>query len=262
MPEFCPSCNSPVFREEDEAVLRCTNAECPAQLLRHLIHFTSRDAMDIEGLGPAVLEQLLQNGLISNIVDLYNLDYEKVTLLERTGEKTVQNLKNAIENSKQNDLSKLIFALGIRHIGSKAGKLLSEHFGTMEAILNAKSEDFEAIEGFGSILAKSAFEFFSLEDTREMLEKLEALGLNMKSLKEVKDNRFTGLTFVLTGTLPTYSRNEASEIIEGFGGKTSSSVSKKTSYVLAGEEAGSKLDKANKLGVRIINEEEFNQMIK
>ncbi len=262
MPEFCPSCNSPVFREEDEAVLRCTNADCPAQLLRHLIHFTSRDAMDIEGLGPAVLEQLLQNGLISNIVDLYTLDYEKVASLERTGEKSVQNLKNAIEKSKENDLSKLIFALGIRHIGSKAGKLLAEHFGSMDAILNATREDFEAIEGFGSILAKSAYDFFSLEDTKTMLSRLQSLGLNMKSLKEVKDNRFTGLTFVLTGTLPTYSRNEASAIIESFGGKTSSSVSKKTNYVLAGEEAGSKLDKANKLGVEIITEEQFNQMIK
>lgn len=261
MPRFCPSCNSPVFREPDEAVLRCTNADCPAQLLRHLIHFTSRDAMDIEGLGPAVLEQLLQNGLISNIVDLYTLDYEKVAELERTGEKTVQNLKNAIENSKNNDLSKLIFALGIRHIGSKAGKLLAEHFGSMQAILNAKREDFEEIEGFGSILAQSAYDFFALSDTKQMLSELERLGVNMKNLKEVKDNRFTGLTFVLTGTLPTYSRSEATEIIESFGGKTASSVSKKTSYVLAGEEAGSKLEKANKLGVAVINEEEFNKMI-
>ena len=262
MPRFCPSCNSPVFREEGEAVLRCTNAECPAQILRHLIHFTSRDAMDIEGLGPAVLEQLLENDLISNIVDLYTLDYEKVASLERTGEKSVQNLKNAIEKSKENDLSKLIFALGIRHIGSKAGKLLSEHFGSMDAILNATQQDFEIIEGFGSILAKSAYDFFSLEDTKVMLSKLKDLGVNMKSLKEVNDNRFTGLTFVLTGTLPTYSRNEASAIIESFGGKTSSSVSKKTSYVLAGEEAGSKLDKANKLGVSVISEEQFNEMIK
>lgn len=261
MPKFCPSCNSPVFREPDEAVLRCTNADCPAQLLRHLIHFTSRDAMDIEGLGPAVLEQLLQNGLISNIVDLYTLDYEKVAELERTGEKTVQNLKNAIENSKNNDLSKLIFALGIRHIGSKAGKLLAEHFGSMQAILNAKREDFEEIEGFGSILAQSVYDFFALYDTKQMLSELERLGVNMKTLKEVKDNRFTGLTFVLTGTLPTYSRSEATEIIESFGGKTASSVSKKTSYVLAGEEAGSKLEKANKLGVAVIDEEEFNKMI-
>ncbi len=262
MPEFCPSCNSPVFREDGEAVLRCTNAECPAQLLRHLIHFTSRDAMDIEGLGPAVLEQLLDAGLISNIVDLYTLDYEKMSQLERTGEKSVQNLKNAIENSKNSDLSKFLFALGIRHIGAKAGKLLAEHFGNIDAILSASKEDLEKIDGFGTVLAESAFEFFSLESTKQMIEKFKTLGLNLKSLKKVTDTRFQGLTFVLTGTLPTLSRKEASDFIESFGGKTSSSVSKKTNYVLAGEEAGSKLDKANALGVKVITEEEFNQMIK
>ena len=262
MPDRCPSCNSPVFRENDEAVIRCTNAECPAQLLRHLIHFTSRDAMDIEGLGPAMLEQLVNADLLHNIVDIYSLDYDKVADLERTGEKTVQNLKNAIDKSKENDLSKLLFAFGIRHIGAKAGKLLSEHFGDIDAILNATAEDFESIEGFGSILAESAAEFFSLDDTKEMILKLKALGVNTKSLKEVKDNRFAGMTFVLTGTLPTYQRSEAAAIIESFGGKTSSSVSKKTDFVLAGEEAGSKLDKANKLGVTVISEEEFNEMIK
>ena len=262
MPTVCPSCNSPVFKEDGEAVLRCTNAECPEQILRHLIHFTSRDAMDIEGLGPAVLEQLLNANLIKNIVDLYTLDYEEVAKLERTGEKTVQNLKNAIENSKGNDLSKFLFALGIRHIGAKAGKLLSEHFGDIDAIMNATLEDFEKIDGFGSILAQSAFEFFSLDSTKNMIERFKELELNLKSLKEVKDNRFLGLTFVLTGTLPTLSRKEASDIIESFGGKTSSSVSKKTSYVLAGEEAGSKLDKANSLGIPVISEEQFNEMIK
>lgn len=262
LPNFCPSCNSPVYREEGEAVVRCTNADCPAQLLRHLIHFTSRDAMDIEGLGPAVLEQLLDADLIHNIVDLYTLDYEKVALLERTGEKSVQNLKNAIEASKSNDLSKFLFALGIRHIGAKAGKLLSEHFGDIDAIMSATKEQFENIEGFGSILAESAFEFFSLDSTKKMIQDFKNLGLNLKSLKEVKDNRFTGLTFVLTGTLPTLSRKQASDIIESFGGKTSSSVSKKTNYVLAGEEAGSKLDKANALGVTVIDEAQFNEMIK
>lgn len=262
MPDKCPSCNSPVFREDGEAVLRCTNAECPAQLLRHLIHFTSRDAMDIEGLGPAMLEQLVNADLLHNIVDIYSLDYEKVAELERTGEKTVQNLKNAIEKSKENDLSKLLFAFGIRHIGSKAGKLLSEHFGDIDTIMTANSEDFENIEGFGSILAQSAAEFFSLDDTKEMIEKLKELGVNTKSLKEVKDNRFAGMTFVLTGTLPTYQRSEAAAIIESFGGKTSSSVSKKTSIVLAGEEAGSKLDKANALGIKVIDENEFLDMIK
>ena len=262
MPKVCPSCGSPVWREEGEAVIRCTNADCPAQLLRHLIHFTSRDAMDIEGLGPAVLEQLLNAGLIKNIDDLYSLDYERVSELERTGEKSVRNLKNAIESSKQNDLSRLIFAFGIRHIGSKAAALISENFGSMDAVLNAAEADFEAIDGFGAVLAKSAYEFFALSETRAMIERLKACGVNMKSLKEVKDNRFAGMTFVLTGTLPTYSRNEASAIIEGFGGKTSSSVSKKTTYVLAGEDAGSKLDKANKLGVTVIDENEFNEMIK
>ncbi len=262
MPNVCPSCNSPVFREEDEAVIRCTNADCPAQLLRHLIHFTSRDAMDIEGLGPAMLEQLLDADLIHNIVDIYDLDYEKVASLERTGEKTVENLKNAIEKSKENDLSKLLFALGIRHIGAKAGKLLSDHFGDIDAILNASADDFEKIEGFGSILAQSAADFFSLNDTKEMIDRLKALGVNTKSLKEVKDNRFAGMTFVLTGTLPTYQRSEAAAIIESFGGKTSSSVSKKTSIVLAGEDAGSKLTKANQLGIKVINEQEFNELIK
>lgn len=262
MPHTCPSCGSPVFREDGEAVIRCTNADCPAQLLRHLIHFTSRDAMDIEGLGPAVLEQLLNAGLISNIVDLYSLDYDAVESLERTGKKSVENLKNAIEKSKSQDLSKLIFAFGIRHIGAKAGALLSEHFGDMDSILNATAEDFEAIDGFGSILAQSAFEFFSLNDTKKMIASLKEQGVNMKSLKQVEDERFKGLTFVLTGTLPTLKRSEAGEIIESFGGKTSSSVSKKTDYVLAGEEAGSKLIKAQNLGVKIITEEEFLEMIK
>lgn len=262
MPTVCPSCNSSVTREEGEAVIRCTNADCPAQLLRHLIHFTSRDAMDIEGLGPAVLEQLLDAKLISSIDDLYDLDYEEVAKLERTGEKSVENLKNAIEKSKENDLSRLIFAFGIRHIGAKAGKLLAENFGDIDAILNATKEEFEAIEGFGTILAESAFEFFSLEETRNMIERLKNKGVNMKSLKEVTDTRFMGKTFVLTGTLPSLTRSEASAIIESFGGKTSSSVSKKTDYVLAGEEAGSKLDKANKLGVAVITEEEFKEMIK
>ena len=262
MPSVCPSCGSPVWREEGEAVIRCTNADCPAQLLRHLIHFTSRDAMDIEGLGPAVLEQLLSAGLVKNIDDLYSLDYKRVAELERIGEKSVNNLKTAIENSKQNDLARLIFALGIRHIGSKAAALISENFGSMEAVLNASEADFEAIDGFGAVLAKSAYEFFSLSETRAMTERLRERGVNMKSLKEVKDNRFAGMTFVLTGTLPTYSRSEASAIIEGFGGKTSSSVSKKTTYVLTGEDAGSKLDKANKLGVTVIDENEFNEMIK
>jgi len=261
MPTACPSCGSEVYREEGEAVIRCTNADCPAQLLRHLIHFTSRDAMDIEGLGPAVLEQLLNEGLINNIVDIYTLKKEDIAGLDRLGEKSAENFISAIEKSKQNDLSKLIFAFGIRHIGSKAAKLISEHFLNIDAVLNATAQDFEAIDGFGGILALSAAEFFSLPETIKTVDRLKELGVNMKSLKKVTDTRFAGYTFVLTGTLPTYTRNEAAAIIEGFGGKVSSSVSKKTSYVLAGEEAGSKLDKANALGVTVIDENEFKEMI-
>lgn len=260
MPKTCPSCGAPVYREEGESVIRCTNVECPAQLLRHLIHFTSRDAMDIEGLGPAVLEQLLNAGLISNIIDIYTLDYSKVISLERTGEKTVNNLLNAINKSKDNDLYKLIFAFGIRHIGLKAAKIMAEKFKNIDAILNASLEDFIDIDGFGEIMAKSAYEFFSLNETRLTIEKLKELGINTESKSQVKDNRFSGLTFVLTGTLPTLTRSDATAIIESFGGKTSSSVSKKTDYVLAGDEAGSKLDKANSLGIKVIDENQFLSM--
>lgn len=261
MPSFCPSCGSPVKKEDGEAVLRCTNADCPAQLLRHLIHFTSRDAMDIEGLGPAVLEQLLDSGMVGDIVDLYALNAEKISKLDRIGEKSAANIINAIENSKKNDLSKLIFAFGIRHIGSKAAKLICERFKDMDSIFNASENDFAEIDGIGDILAKSAYEFFSLTETKKMVERLRDLGLNMKSLKTVTDSRFEGKTFVLTGTLPTYTRSAAASVIESFGGKVSSSVSKKTDYVLAGDEAGSKLDKANSLGVTVIDEEEFKKMI-
>ena len=189
MPTVCPSCNSPVFREEGEAVIRCTNAECPAQALRHLIHFTSRDAMDIEGLGPAVLEQLVDARIISKIDDIYSIQAQQISALERLGEKSAENLINAINKSKENDLSKLIFAFGIRHIGSKAAKLISEHFGDIDAVMNASIEDFEAIEGFGGILAESAAEFFSLEESKNMIERLKNYGLNMKSLKEIQDDR-------------------------------------------------------------------------
>lgn len=261
MPKTCPSCGSPVSREQGEAVVRCTNAECPAQLLRHLIHFTSRDAMDIEGLGPAVLEQLVAADLIHDIVDIYRFDPDAAATLERIGEKSAANLKAAIEQSKQNDLSKLIFAFGIRHIGAKAAALLSEHFHSMEAILSASAEDYLAIDGFGEIMAASAYAFFSLTETAELVEKLRELGVNMISKKQVLDTRFAGKTFVLTGTLPTYTRSEAAAMIEQYGGKVSSSVSKKTSFVLAGEEAGSKLDKANALGIPVLDEQTFLKMM-
>lgn len=262
LPGVCPSCSAAVIREEGEAAVRCVNPECPAQLLRNLIHFCSRDAMDIEGMGDAVLEKLVSNGLLSRPSEIYTLKKEDFMTLEGFKDKSSENLVAAIENSKKNDLANLVFALGIRHVGQKAGKLLAEHFGSMEKIMNADIAQLTEIEGFGGIMAKSVADFFALEQSRREIEALAAYGVNMLSLKEKIDNRFEGKVFVLTGTLPTYSRNEASEIIEKFGGKTASSVSKKTSYVLAGEEAGSKLVKAQSLGVTIIDEEEFNRMIK
>ena len=262
LPSICPSCGANVIREEDEAAVRCVNPECPAQLLRNLIHFCSRDAMDIEGMGDAVLEKLVANGLLTKASEIYTLKKEDFMTLEGFKDKSSQNLVDAIEKSKSNDLAKLVFALGIRHVGQKAGKILAEHFETMENIMNASLEDIASIEGFGGIMAKSVADFFALEQSKREIEALAAYCVNMASQKEKIDNRFEGKTFVLTGTLPTYSRNEASEIIEKFGGKTASSVSKKTSYVLAGEEAGSKLVKAQTLGVTIISEEEFNEMIK
>ena len=261
MPDVCPSCNAPVFREEGEAVIRCTNSDCPAQLLRHLIHFTSRDAMDIEGLGPAVLEQLVNTHLVSNIVDLYTLDFESVVKLERIGEKSAQNMFAAIEKSKSNDLSRLITALGIRHIGTGAAKLLTSRFGDIDAIMAATREELESIDGFGSVLAASTVEYFAVEANRAMVERLKEVGLNTKSTKTATGDKFAGMTFVLTGTLPTYTRSAASEIIESLGGRVSSSVSKKTTYVLAGEDAGSKLDKANALGITVIDESQFKGMI-
>lgn len=261
MTAVCPSCGAAVTREPGEAVTRCTNAECPAQLARHLIHFASRDAMDIEGLGPAVVTALLDNGLVKHPYDLYTLRAEDLAGLERMGEKSADNLLRAIEASKGNDLYRFIFGLGIRHIGAKAAKLVADKMQTMDAILAADASDFEQIDGFGEIMAQSLAEFLALPQTRELLERFRELGINMRSKTVVQDTRFAGKTFVLTGTLPTYSRSEASAIIERYGGKVSSSVSKKTAYVLAGEEAGSKLDKANALGVPVISEAEFLQML-
>lgn len=262
MPEICPSCGARVSREEGEAVIRCTNAECPAQLARHLIHFASRDAMDIEGLGPAVVALLLENNLVLHPYDLYALKVEDLANLERMGEKSAENLISAINKSKENDLYRLIFGLGIRHIGAKAAKLVADAMQNMDAILSASAEDFMEIDGFGEIMARSLAEFLKMPQTKELINKFKEFGLNMQSKTIITDARFSGMTFVLTGTLPTYKRNEAAAIIESFGGKTSSSVSKKTTYVLAGEEAGSKLDKANALGVAVIDEATFNEMIK
>lgn len=261
-PDVCPSCGEKVYRDEDEAAIRCINPECPAQLLRNLIHFCSRDAMDIEGLGPAIIETFVNEGMIAKTYDIYNLDFNKILSLEGFKETSANNIINSVNNSKNNDLSKLIFALGIRHIGAKAGKLLADYFKDIDLVMNASVDDILQIDGFGKIMAESVVEFFSSDSTKELIAKLKEAGVNMKSTNVVEDTRFSGMTFVLTGTLPTLKRAEASKIIESFGGKTSSSVSKKTTYVLAGEDAGSKLDKANKLGVQVISEEEFKEMIK
>ena len=262
IPDVCPSCGGKVTREEGEAALRCCNPDCPNQLLRNLIHFCSRDAMDIEGMGTAVLETFVNEGMIKTAADIYSLDREKIASIERMGEKTADNLIAAAEKSKGNDLARLIYALGIRHIGQKAGALLSDKFTTMDALMDAAAEDIAEIEGFGLIMAKSVEEFFSHEESRQLIADLKAVGVNMESQKQIVDMRFEGKTFVLTGTLSMYKRSEAEKIIESFGGKASGSVSKKTSYVLAGEDAGSKLKKANELGVTVISEEEFAEMIK
>lgn len=260
-PEVCPSCGSPVSRD-DEAAIRCTNTDCPAQLMRHLIHFVSRDAMDIDGLGPALLEQLVSQGLVHSPADLYRLDANQLVTLERMAEKSANNLIAAVEASKENELYRLVFALGVRNIGLKAAKLLCEQFATVDDIMNAEEQDFEAIEGFGGIMAKSLKTYFSLDSTRSLIEELRGLGLKMKpSEQKPKGGVLTGKTFVLTGTLPTMKRSEASKLIEAHGGKTSSSVSKKTSYVVAGEEAGSKLTKAQTLGITVITEQELLQML-
>ena len=261
-PTLCPSCGSPVSQDEGEAAIRCTNTDCPAQLMRHLIHFVGRDAMDIDGLGPAVLEQLVNEGLVKSPADLYRLKIDDVSNLERMAEKSANNLISAVEKSKENELYRLVFALGIRNIGLKAAKLLCENFPTIDDILNAKAVDFETIDGFGKVMALSIENYFALDGTKELISDLKSLGLKMKSSASKSNSGiFSGKTFVLTGTLPTMKRSEASKIIEENGGKTSSSVSKKTSYVLAGEEAGSKLTKAQSLGITIITEDEFKAML-
>ncbi len=261
LPENCPSCGEPVLRTEGEAATRCVNPQCPAQLLRHLIHFASRDAMDIDGLGPAVLDQLLQAGLIASPADLYTLEAEQLESLERFGKKSAENLVSALEKSKGNDLYRLIFALGIPHIGAKAAQLLCNAFPSMEQIREADEEAISQIDGFGGIMAKEIVEFFSRESAQTLVSRLEKLGLNMEARQENKGTALAGITFVLTGTLPGMGRKEATELIEKHGGKVSSSVSKKTGYVLAGEEAGSKLEKATALGIPVITEEELLTML-
>ncbi len=264
MPRICPVCGAEAVREEGESAIRCTGIECPAKLVRNLEHFVSREAMNIDGLGEKIIAQLLENNLIENIADIYTLTIDEIASLKKNGKKFAQNLINSINTSKENDLYRLITALGIRHVGAKASKILARKYKTMEALSMATSEELSTINDIGPIVANSIREFFDQEQTKDLLEKLKQAGVNMESLEQEEniDNRFEGKTFVLTGSLEKYSRNEAADIIEKFGGKTSGSVSKKTDYVLAGEEAGSKLAKAEKLGITIINENQFEELIK
>ena len=266
MPTACPICGAEVVREDGEAVARCTGIECPAKLVMNISHFASKEGMDIDGLGLKIVEQLVDNGLIKNIADIYYLKEEEIASLKKNGKKFANNLINSINESKNNDLSKLISALGIRHIGVKSAKGLAKKYNKIEEIQNASFEELSNINDVGEITAQSVYEFFRMEQTKDLLEKLKNAGVNMSKVQEQDDrnydDRFKDMTFVLTGTLDNYTRDEASEIIEKFGGKVSGSVSKKTNYVLAGEEAGSKLTKAESLGVAIIYENDFENMIK
>lgn len=262
MPDVCPSCGEPVYKQESEAATRCTNASaCPAQIERSIEHFASRDAMNIDGMGPAVVKLLLKEGLICRVSDLYTLKKEDVAALERMGEKSAENLISAIEKSKAQGLDKLIYALGIRNIGEKAAKSLAMHFGDIEKLFTATEEELTSIEDFGEIMAEDVIKFFAHPGTREFIDELVRCGVTTKYESDKKGDFLSGLTFVLTGTLPTLSRQDASKIIESYGGKCSGSVSKKTHVVLAGAEAGSKLTKAQSLGIRIIDEEEFLRII-
>lgn len=262
MPDRCPVCGAQVLRQEGEAATRCIGIECPAKQYRNIIHFASREAMNILGLGDNIIEELLNRGLIKNIADLYELTNEDFESMKKNGKKFAQNLIDSINASKQNDLYRLITGLGIRNIGVKAAKILAKRFKTMDNLMNATEEELIEIDDLGEIMAKSVYEFFREPQTIDLINRFKNLGLNLEAIREEDaDSRFEGMTFVLTGALDGYSRKEAEDIIEKFGGKTSSSVSKKTSYVLAGEASGSKLDKANKLGVKVISEAEFNEMI-
>lgn len=261
MPEICPSCGAKVFRDVDEAALRCTNTDCPAQLRRNLIHFVSRDAMDIEGLGEAVIDQLADSGLVKTPADIYALEVHQLAELERLGERSANNIISAIEGSKNNELYRLIIALGIRHIGKRAAKLLAERFGSIDAIMNASFNEINSIDGFGEIMSQSVVEYFSLPQTKEYISLLGSYGVALSEEIEVKSTSLSGLTFVITGVLPSLSRDEATEIIEKNGGKVASSVSRNTDYLLAGESAGSKLAKAKLFNVKIINEDELYEML-
>lgn len=261
LPDKCPVCGAAVLRDPDGAAVRCTGAECPAQLLRNMIHFASRDAMDIDGVGPAVLQQLIESGLVSNPADLYDLRAEQLKGLDRMGKKSAQNAVDAIARSKENDLWRLIFALGIRQVGAKAAKILATHFGSMDGLRRATAEELTEIDDVGAVTADYITHWMQSDQAADLLARLQKAGVNMECHQELVDRRFAGMTFVLTGALTRFTREEAGEMIELRGGKVSSSVSKKTTYVVAGENAGSKLKKAGELGVSVLSEEEFLALI-
>ena len=263
MPTKCPVCGADAIREEGESAVRCIGIECPAKQYRNILHFASREAMNIKGLGDNIIEEFLNRGLIKNIADIYNLKLEDIASLKKNGKKFASNLIESINESKSNEFYRVINGFGIRHIGVKAAKQLAKIYKNIDALQNATYESLVMIDDMGEIMAQSVYEFFLQEQTKDLIQKLKDFGVNMKADEnENIDNRFDGMVFVLTGGLDNYSRKEAEEIIENFGGKTSSSVSKKTTYVLAGEDSGSKLTKAQELGVTIINEQEFIEMIK
>ena len=261
MPSVCPECGSPVIRDEDGAALRCTSPECPAQRLRNIAHFASREAMDIEGLGISVCESLINSGLVNSAADLYYLEPQSVAGLDRMGKKSAENLISAIEKSKEAGLARLVCAFGIRQVGQKAAKVLAAHFADLDSLIAADEDMLTGIPDIGAITASFITEWFANPQSMHLVGRLRDAGVSFASKEERKDNRFAGMTFVLTGTLQHYTRDEAAAIIESYGGKASSSVSKKTSFVLAGENAGSKLAKAEGLGIRIISEQEFDSMI-
>lgn len=262
LPECCPVCGTKLVKSEEEAAVRCPNVECPAQIFRSIVHFASKGAMNIDGLGKQIVHTLLDNKLITSVADLYTLSENKLLQLDNFKEKSVNNLLNAIEKSKSNSLDRFVFGLGIRNIGQASAKLLCDKFGDLDNIMNASAEQISEIDGFGGVMAQSVYNAFHEEHMIELIKRLKECGINTKYEKIQIDDRFAGKTFVLTGTLPTLKRSEAKALIEKYGGKASGSVSKKTDYVLAGEEAGSKLDKAQQLGIEIITEEQFKDMIK
>ncbi|MBQ2244970.1 MAG: NAD-dependent DNA ligase LigA [Oscillospiraceae bacterium] len=261
LPEHCPVCGAATVKDLDGAFLRCTGAECPAQLTRNIAHFVSRDAMDIDGLGTAIVEGLIEKGHIQSPADIYHLSLEELKSLWKSGDAAAKKLLAAIEDSKQRDLSRLIFALGIRQVGAKTGKVLASHFGTLDALMAATLEELTAVPDVGPVTAEYIADWFRQEQSRNMVEKLRQAGVNFESKRVVTDARFAGMTFVLTGALTKFTRDEATERIEHFGGKAVGSVSKKTSYVVVGENAGSKERKARELGITILSEDQFLDMI-